>query len=321
MKRTLSMLFVLLMMGVMVFGLIGCGTETAVETPEEDAVEEIAEEEEVVEEQVDVDALFTDLAKSYFQNTAQSNNIIAADEVKAMLDSNPDSVFILDIRSAEDFEAGHIEGAYHSAWASVGEIMDRIPTNKPVVVTCYTGQTAGQAVAWLRMAGFDNVKSLKLGMTRGWTEEHSFESTGQGMNAVADLPAVSAPANAEEEAVWAVAQEMFADVATVGNNIIQPEELHEALESNPNAFYVLDIRSAEDYAAGFIAGAIHSPWADVGDMLGELPSNRPIAVVCYTGQTAGQTVGVLRMLGYDAKSVASGMNLGWDAKELPLVTE
>lgn len=319
MKRALSMLFVLLLMGVMVFGLIGCGTDTAVETPEEEAVEEIAEE--VVEEQIDVDALFAGLAKSYFQKTAQSNNIMPADEVKAMLDENPDSVFILDIRSAEDFEAGHIEGAYHSAWANVGEIMDRIPTNRPVVVTCYSGQTAGQTVAWLRMAGFDNVKSLKFGMTLGWTGEHAFESAGQGMNAAADLPTVTAPANAEEEAVWASAQEMFADVATLGKNIVQSAEVNEALETNPNSFYVLDIRSAEDYAAGFIKGAVHSPWANVGDMLDDLPSNRPIAVVCYSGQTAGQTVGVLRMLGYDAKSIASGMSLGWNAEELPLVTE
>ena len=322
MKKHLSLLFMIFMIGMLFFGFTGCGSDTAVEEvveEVEEAVEEVVDE--IVEEEIDVDALVENLAVSYFEKTAQSTNIIHADDVKAMIDDNPDSVFILDIRRAEDFEAGHIEGAYHSEWASVGEIMDRIPTNRPVVVTCYTGQTAGQAVGWLRMAGFDNVQSLRLGMTRGWTEESNYEATGEGMNAVVDLAPATSPANEEEEILWAMAQDMFADVATIGNNIIQPAELNEALEGNPNSFFVLDIRSADDFAAGHIEGSVHSPWAAVGEILGDLPTNRPIVVTCYTGQTAGQTVGVLRLLGFDAKSLASGMNLGWLAEDLPVVSE
>lgn len=322
MKRYLSMLLMIVLLGTLFFGVTACDGGAVVEDVVEDiediiddVIDEIGEDEEV-----DVDALVEGLAVSYFEATASSTNIIHADDVKEMIDSNPDSVFVLDIRRAEDFEAGHIEGAYHSEWAAVGDIMDRIPKNKPVVVTCYTGQTAGQAVAWLRMAGFDNVQSLRLGMTRGWIEESGYELAGEGANEAADLDAVTSPASAEEEVLWGMAKEMFAEVAT-DNNIIQPADLQEALEANPDSFYVLDIRSAEDFAEGHIEGAVQVGWAEVGSVLGDLPTNRPIVVTCYTGQTAGQTVGVLRMLGFDAKSLASGMNLGWNAEGLPVVTE
>jgi len=319
MKKFFSLFFVLIFVGVLTFGLFGCGTDTAVETPEEEVVEEVAEEQEVTLDQGEV---LLAVAEAYFPKTAESNNIMSAEDLKAMLDDNPSSVLVLDIRSAEDFEAGHIEGAVHSAWAKVGEIMDRIPLNRPVVVTCYSGQTAGQTVGVLRMAGFDNVKSLASGMTFGWGAEGAgYPTDGTGMVAAADLSSVTSPASEEEAILWEVAMDYFAAVAS-GNNIIPGPELHEALETNPNAFYVLDIRSKEDYDLGHIVGSVHSPWSEVGNLFGDLPSTRPIVVACYSGQTAGQTVGVLRMLGYDARSLQFGIREGWVKREnLPLVTE
>lgn len=320
MKRVLSLLLVVLFFGFLLFGIAGCGEEAAVEdVPEEEVIEE-EESEEPEEEALDPEEIVWDAAKAFFPLTADSNNIMPSGDVKDMLDDNPNSLFILDIRSAEDFEEGHIEGAVHSAWSEVGNIMDRLPTNRPVVVVCYSGQTAGQTVGVLRMAGFDNAVSLLSGMTFGWTEE-GFDAAGEGMAAVADLDSVTSPANEEEEILWAVAQEFFAGVAA-GNNIMPPDEVNDILTDNPNALYVLDIRSAEDYEEGHIPGSIHSPWSEVGNLMDELPTNRPIIVACYSGQTAGQTVGVLRMAGFDAHSLLFGIRLGWVGNaDLPLVTE
>ena len=39
----------------------------------------------------------------------------------------------------------------------------KLPTDKTIVVYCYSGQTAGQVVAGLRLSGFDAV-SLRGGM-------------------------------------------------------------------------------------------------------------------------------------------------------------
>lgn len=98
--------------------------------------------------------------------------------------------------------------------------------------------------------------------------------------------------------------------------------MKEALEANPNSFYVLDIRKGEDFDAGHIEHSVHSAWAKVGDLLETLPTNRPVVIGCYSGQTAGQTVGILRMLGFDARSLLAGVRDGWVEKEgLPVVTK
>ncbi|HCJ57468.1 MAG TPA: sulfurtransferase, partial [Clostridiaceae bacterium] len=56
-----------------------------------------------------------------------------------------------------------------------------------------------------------------------------------------------------------------------------------------------------------------------------LPKDKKIIVYCYTGQTAGQTVAALRLLGYDAVSLNAGMgtpatgDAGWMNKGYPVV--
>ena len=56
-----------------------------------------------------------------------------------------------------------------------------------------------------------------------------------------------------------------------------------------------------------------------------LPKGEKVYVYCYSGQTAGQTVGILRLLGYDAVSIKSGMgttgtgSTGWANEGLPTI--
>jgi rhodanese-related sulfurtransferase len=56
-----------------------------------------------------------------------------------------------------------------------------------------------------------------------------------------------------------------------------------------------------------------------------LPMDKKVVVYCYSGQTAGQTVAALRLLGYDAVSLKGGMGvgsndpLGWSNKGYPVV--
>ncbi|MBS4021405.1 MAG: rhodanese-like domain-containing protein [Dethiobacter sp.] len=318
MKKFVKSLLILLLISAMAVSIVGCSkSETP---PVQQPAQEAPSPAEPAKPALDPQQVILEAAKGYFPKVTDSNNIISAENLKDLLDSNPNSVLIIDIRSAEDFEAGHIPGAVHSAWGKVGEIMDRIPKNKPVIVACYSGQTAGQSVALLRMAGFDNVKSLASGMKLGWTEKSKFPTDGKGMEAAAALSVVTSPANEKEQILWNAAKKVFTEIAGGNRAMIQPSELNDALQSNPNSFYVLDIRSADHFAEGHIEHSIHSAWAKVGDKINELPTNRPIVVGCYSGQTAGQTVGVLRMLGLDARSLTYGVRDGWvGTANLPLV--
>ena len=53
----------------------------------------------------------------------------------------------------------------------------------------------------------------------------------------------------------------------------------------------------------------------------QLPTDGIVIVHCYSGQTASQTVAILRLLGYDAYNLSGGMNNGWLAAEYEVVTD
>ena len=76
--------------------------------------------------------------------------------------------------------------------------------------------------------------------------------------------------------------------------------------------YVLDIRSKADYDKGHIEGSAQVEFKDWAspDNLAKYPKDKKMIIVCYTGNTAAQTVAGLRLLGYDAAALKGGIN-GW----------
>ncbi|MCF4114767.1 MULTISPECIES: rhodanese-like domain-containing protein [Dethiosulfovibrio] len=115
--------------------------------------------------------------------------------------------------------------------------------------------------------------------------------------------------------IRAAVDAFWADLKKGCNNIISCDQLQEQIEKK-SPLYILDIRKPEDYAEDHIDGAINIPWGEVGDYLDDLPKDEKIIVVCYTGQTAGQTVALLKLLGFDCCSLKGGMSC--DKAHLPL---
>lgn len=160
-KRRIALFLALI---VSVAALTACGGSTqtpaasaeppATQTPECPPCEEA--------EPVDEAAILLEAAQDYFNNMASHRNMIDATEVKEKLDAGDDSIFLLDIRADADFAAGHVEGSVNIPFAALGMNFDKLPTDKLIVVNCYSGQQSGQAAAVLRMAGY-NAMSLKGG--------------------------------------------------------------------------------------------------------------------------------------------------------------
>lgn len=313
-KRVLFSVLIVLLVGLMF--VIGCSRQEAPAPAPAAPAAAPAAPPAPAAPVLDAQQVLMDAAKAYFPKVAQSNNMISSQDVM----DNLGSMLIIDIRSADDFAAGHIPGAVHSAWGQVGSIMEKIPRNRPVVVACYSGQTSGQTVAALRMAGFDNALSLSYGMNFGWRDQAGFAAEGTGMNAAADLANVSTPRDDKEKIIWDAVKAYFGRIGSEGNRFIQSQALYDALQTNPQAFTVVDIRRKEDFDAGHIEFSQHSAWAQFGNIIDTLPANRPVVIACYTGQTSGQTVGVMRVLGMDAYSLAFGVRDGWVQRDnLPLV--
>jgi rhodanese-related sulfurtransferase len=89
---------------------------------------------------------------------------------------------------------------------------------------------------------------------------------------------------------------------------------------NRQGAVVIDIRSAEDFAAGHIIDALHFARADLptaGDKLKKLAA-KPIIVCCASGNLAGQAVRELKAQGISEAHVLKGGIAAWRADNLPV---
>lgn len=315
MKRILSFLLALALMASI---LVGCGKKedsklvdegkAPVTTPAQDEKPEETKE-------IDPVAVILEKTTDYLNNIPANNNMISAKDAMDVIENTPDAILLVDIRAKEDYDKGHLPGAVNIPFGTIGQNLDRLPTNKQIMLYCYSGQTSGLAVAATKLLGF-NAISYQGGMNFGWKalelSEDTLETTEN------PLPDAKATELTEEDKVlWDAVAKFFDE----GKNYIEKaEDLNALIEDNPAAVYVLDIRSNDDYKEGHIEGAENIGFKEVGKNLDKLPKNRPIYVTCYSGQTAAQVLMNLRLNGYNAFSVSRGM-AGWNGAELPVVTE
>ncbi len=313
-------LLVLLAVLLSVVTLSACNTGTTEPT---DGAEEVPETEQGTESSAVEDA-----ANDYFANMNEDiykiNQKDFIDKVKA-----GEEMTILDIRSADSYAEGHIKGAVSLPWGpDLGKSLSSIPDDKPVMLYCVTGQTAGQTVALLSMAGFD-AKSVNLGWDLGIKKVEGVEEVITTEVTEFD-PATMTEIDPDLEAAIIDYYAGLKDVAdTVYKNYkISEEDAKAALDAKDESVVFLDVRKPDDFAAGHIEGAVNIPFGKgMQEEFSSLPMDKTIIVYCYTGQTAGQTVAGLRMLGYDAVSLNSGTGMdatgtaGWVNLGYPLVTE
>ncbi|MBN2088408.1 rhodanese-like domain-containing protein [candidate division KSB1 bacterium] len=73
--------------------------------------------------------------------------------------------------------------------------------------------------------------------------------------------------------------------------------------------FIIDWRSAADFATGHLKGAVNMSIKDLVAKVedGTIPKTKTILNVCYTGQTASHATAVLNMLGYTAQNLTFGM--------------
>lgn len=254
--------------------------------------------------------------------------IIAAPDV---FDAGIENYFIIDIRTGDknengtvDFDEGHIDGAHMVALA---DVVDYAATNNtsnlPILVVCYTGQTAGHAVMSLRLHGQD-AQVLKFGMS-GWHSDFDSWSGNTGNAALDysenwstdaapalgtfDLPELS---TGETTGDAILAYQIDNAVLDGFNKVTNAEVL-----GAPEDYFVVNYWGEEDYLGyGHIAGAYQvTPRTDADnpgdlmlDTLDILDPSQPIVVYCWTGQTSSMVTAWLSVLGYDVTSLVFGAN-------------
>ncbi|RAZ79172.1 rhodanese-like domain-containing protein [Planococcus halotolerans] len=93
---------------------------------------------------------------------------------------------------------------------------------------------------------------------------------------------------------------------------ITTDELQQRIESGEQ-LNIIDVREAEEVAAGMIPGAKHIPLGEIEDRAGELDSGQPYYMVCRSGARSGRASDYLNEQGIDATNVEGGM-LSWNGE-------
>jgi len=70
----------------------------------------------------------------------------------------------VDVRTAEEFAEGHIEGAVLIPVQELAERLNEVPKDKQVYVYCRSGKRSAQASSMLAKAGFTNIENVTGGI-------------------------------------------------------------------------------------------------------------------------------------------------------------
>ncbi len=84
--------------------------------------------------------------------------------------------------------------------------------------------------------------------------------------------------------------------------------------------FILDVRTNEERARGFIPGSVQIHISQLPDRLGELPKekDKPILVYCGTGHVSAVAAAYLRALGYTEVKNLNGGFRTWSELNLPV---
>jgi rhodanese-related sulfurtransferase len=251
-------------------------------------------------------------------------NFVAGAPADADLAAFLAKYYIMDIRQAADFANGHIQGAVNVPFANILTEATKAGT-KPILVVCYTGQTACYAVGLLRLSDYRDAQALKWGMS-GWNpataNAWNNAVNGNPANGHANWAYDAAPTNKvfsnpeltsfSQDGAQILKDRIAAVVAGGFKTVTNGDVL-----ANPANYHLNNYFNTADYTNyGHIKGAYRiNPLLLIDNSyLGLDPSpNVKVATYCYTGQTSAIISAYLNVLGFNAFSTSFGMNGLWNS--------
>lgn len=188
---------------------------------------------------------------------------------------------VLDARDAVAFAGGHLRGALNvAADGRFAETAGMVATAEQEIVIMAPEGREAEIAVRLARIGFDKVA--------GYVEDPE--------------AALLARADQVEQA-----------------RRLTPLELADRLDDDP-APLLLDVRNAGEREAGFVAGSVHVPLAELRRRLDEVPTARPVVVYCAGGWRSSVAASLLRRAGWTDVSDLVGGFAAWQAMHEPVST-
>jgi rhodanese-related sulfurtransferase len=212
-------------------------------------------------------------------------DFIAPDQLRALLAARSErNAYLLDVRTREEYAAGHIAGA---AWVPGGQAVQATDETiavraAAIVLACDGFARATLTAAWLKRMGFPDVAVLAGGLP-AWIEAGGATETGHPDVTPAGL-----------------------DAARAATASVVPGDLGDAV--------VLDVDQSDAYTRGHVPGATWVCRSRLEDRIAALVPDRarPVVVTCGDGRASTLAAATLGALGYDARVLAGGTR-AWEA--------
>jgi DMSO/TMAO reductase YedYZ molybdopterin-dependent catalytic subunit/glyoxylase-like metal-dependent hydrolase (beta-lactamase superfamily II) len=192
---------------------------------------------------------------------------------------------LVDVRGPHEAAEGAIPGARQIPLPALTDSLADLDPTAPVVVYCASGYRSMVAASVLRASGFDDVSDVAGGFD-GWQRAGLPVSCGGEAEIADDTPQIGPRA---------------AKALVDGGALL------------------LDVREPAEWCTEHAPTALLLPVGRVRSRQHELPSDRPIVVVCRSGGRSGAVTASLRRSGFDAVNLAGGM-CAWAAAGLPIVS-
>jgi len=205
-------------------------------------------------------------------------------ELQARLDRR-EALQILDVRTRQEFESGHLDRAHHIPVDELRERFGELDPRATTLVYCKIGLRGYVAARILQQHGFADVTNL----------------TGGLLACAGRRPSDAVPQAAAKAANGTVSVGRFREELQKGGAV------------------AIDVREPDEYAYEHIDGVRNLPESRLEAALAELPREKDVYVSCATGIRSAQAIRRLKAGGLEKVHDVEGGLTAWKQAGYPVV--
>ena len=208
-------------------------------------------------------------------------DILAVDyDTVDVLLKNKEHVFVVDIRTAEQYQSGHIAGASHDVLS--GETLEKrvktMQSRLPDISSTYN----------IVLVDDDGTDAKHAAQTMTDMGIYTFYLDG-GMESLSE------------------------NLESSSQTVIDSQELSQKLAANDDLF-LLDVREPDELLKSKIDGSVNIPLAEIfeQDRIDEIPTDKPVVIICGSGNRATIATYALAQEDIDFQVLEGGIN-AWNS--------
>ena len=248
-------------------------------------------------------------AYDYLASLPEDKHGITAEELLQKLRAgDTDGLYIVDTRTPELYEAGHIKGAVNISYDDQLPLyLDRMPDDKCIVTICIGGGNDSMATAMLTIAG-KNSRYLAGGMVgQGGFEKlpgsEEFLTTEEALPLEEEHPI---DPEIKEALLHVLVDEMQSVQGVMSGFYMVNAQLVELLGNED--YVLIDLRAPEQYEAGHIEGSVNAPFeSGLQETILSYPRDKTLVFISDSGQYSAHCVPLARLMGYEAFTLFFGV--------------